>query len=279
MPKRARAYWKGFLRLSLVSIGVEIFNAVESKSEISFRQIHKPSGRRVNYEKIVQGIGKIDNSDIVKGYEVDTDTYVTLEPEEIDAVKLESKKTIDLVQFVDAKDIDYRYFERPYFVAPSDQLAGEGYVVIRDALRKTGKVGLAQVTIAGREWLVAIAPLEDGLVMEMLRYYDELRKPADFFDEVPNIKPDKEMIDLAVQLIDKKSARFDPQRFEDHYATALKALIRDKLKGHKIIAHEEAPAKGTNVVDLMEALKRSVGSNDNTGRPPPNATKSAKKRA
>ena len=128
MPKRARAYWKGFLRLSLVSIGVEIFNAVESKSEISFRQIHKPSGRRVNYEKI-------DNSDIVKGYEVDTDTYVTLEPEEIDAVKLESKKTIDLVQFVDAKDIDYRYFERPYFVAPSDQLAGEGYVVIRDALR------------------------------------------------------------------------------------------------------------------------------------------------
>jgi DNA end-binding protein Ku len=279
MPKRARAYWKGFLRLSLVSIGVEIFNAVESKSEISFRQIHKPSGRRVNYEKIVQGIGKIDNSDIVKGYEVDTDTYVTLEPEEIDAVKLESKKTIDLVQFVDAKDIDYRYFERPYFVAPSDQLAGEGYVVIRDALRKTGKVGLAQVTIAGREWLVAIAPLEDGLVMEMLRYSDELRKPADFFDEVPNIKPDKEMIDLAVQLIDKKSARFDPQRFEDHYATALKALIRDKLKGHKIIAHEETPVKGTNVVDLMEALKRSVGSNDNTGRPPPKATKGAKKRA
>src|SRR5689334_13165757 len=116
MPKKsARAYWKGFLRLSLVSIGVEIYNAVESKSEISFRQIHKPSGRRINYEKVVQGIGKIDNADIVKGYEVDTDTYVTLEPEEIDALKLESKKTIDLVQFVDAEDIHYRYFERPYF--------------------------------------------------------------------------------------------------------------------------------------------------------------------
>ena len=119
MPKKsARAYWKGFLRLSLVSIGVEIYNAVECKSEISFRQIHKPSGRRINYEKVVQGIGKIDNADIVKGYEVDTDTYVTLEPEEIDALKLESKKTIDLVQFVDAEDIDYRYFERPYFIVP-----------------------------------------------------------------------------------------------------------------------------------------------------------------
>ena len=151
MPKRARTYWKGHLRLSLVSIPIEIFNAVESKAEISFRQIHKPSGRRVNYEKVVQGIGKIDSADIVKGYEVEKDTYVVIDPEDIDALKLESKKTIDLVQFVDAKDIDYRYFERPYFITPADKLAGEGYVVIRDALRKTNKVGLAQVTIAGRE--------------------------------------------------------------------------------------------------------------------------------
>lgn len=261
MPKKsARAYWKGFLRLSLVSIGVEIYNAVESKSEISFRQIHKPSGRRINYEKVVQGIGKIDNADIVKGYEVDTDTYVTLEPEEIDALKLESKKTIDLVQFVDSEDIDYRYFERPYFVVPQDEMAGEGYVVIRDALRKTNKVGLAQVTIAGREWLVALAPLEDGLVMEMLRYADELRDPADFFDEIPSGKPDREMVDLAVQLITKKSAAFAPEKYEDHYQTALKQLVQDKVKGRKIVApHEDARPKGTNVVDLMAALKKSVG--------------------
>ena len=260
MPKKARAYWKGYLRLSLVTIGVEIYNAVESASEISFRQIHKPSGRRVNYEKVVQGVGKISSSDIVKGYEVDTDTYITLEPEEIDALKLESKKTIDLVQFVDSDDIDYRYFERPYFVAPADQLAGEGYVVIRDALRKTRKVGLAQVTISGREWLVALAPLGDGLVMEMLRYANELRDPADFFDEVPATKPDKEMVDLAVQLIGKKSAAFAPEKYEDHYQTALKELVQDKLKGRKIIApHEEPTLRGTNVVDLMEALKRSVG--------------------
>lgn len=260
MPKkRARAYWKGFLRLSLVSIGVEIYNAVESASEISFRQIHKPSGRRVQYEKTVPGVGKIDTADIVKGYEVDTDTYVTLEPEEIDALKLESKKTIDLVQFVDASEIDYRYFERPYFIAPADELAGEGYVVIRDALRKSGKVGLAQVTIGGREWLVAIAPLEDGLVMEMLRYAEELRQPADYFDEVPSSKPEKEMVDLAVQLITKKSAPFKADQYKDHYQVALRELVQAKLKGRKIVAHEEQRPSGTNVVDLMEALKRSIG--------------------
>jgi DNA end-binding protein Ku len=285
MPKAARAYWKGFLRLSLVTIGVEIYNAVESKADISFRQIHKPSGKRVNYEKVVQGIGKIQNSDIVKGYEVDKDTYVTLDPEEIDAVKLESKKTIDLVQFVDAKDIDYRYFERPYFVAPTDELSGEGYVVIRDALRKTGKVGLAQITIAGREWLVAIAPLEDGLVMEMLRYSEELREPADFFDEVPNIRPDKEMVDLAMQLIEKKSSAFKPEKFEDHYQTALKALVQDKLKGRKIVAHDQERPKGGNIVDLMEALKKSVGasaekkSGTTKSAAKPKSTRGAKKRA
>ncbi len=275
MPKKARAYWKGYLRLSLVSISVEIYNAVESASEISFRQIHKPSGRRVNYEKVVQGIGKIDSADIVKGYEVDTDTYVTLEPGEIDALKLESKKTIDLVQFVDTKDIDYRYFERPYFVTPADKLAGEGYVVIRDALRKTGKVGLAQVTIGGREWLVAIAPLEDGLVMEMLRYADELRAPADFFDEVPGGKPDKEMVDLAVQLISKKSSAFAPDKYEDHYKSALRELMQDKIKGRKIIApQEENRPKGANVVDLMDALKKSVG--QSTAAKPPSKPKPAR---
>ncbi len=275
MPKKARAYWKGYLRLSLVSIGVEIYNAVESKAEISFRQIHKPSGRRVNYEKVVQGIGKIDSADIVKGYEVDTDTYITLEPEEIDALKLESKKTIDLVQFVDNKDIDYRYFERPYFVVPADKLAGEGYVVIRDALTKTGKVGLAQVTIAGREWLVAIAPMQDGLLMEMLRYAEELRDPADFFDEVPNVKSDKEMVDLAVQLITKKSSKFAPEKYEDHYQSALHELVQAKLKGRKIIApSEESRPKGANVVDLMEALKKSVGqSSKAAAKPKPTKTK------
>jgi DNA end-binding protein Ku len=261
MPKKHRAYWKGYLRLSLVTIGIEVYNGIESKSEISFRQIHKPSGRRVNYEKVVQGIGKIDNADIVKGYEIDTDTFVVMEPEEIDALKLESKKTIDLVQFVAASEVDYRFFERPYFVAPADALAGEGYVVIRDALRKTGKIGLAQVTIGGREWLVAIAPMGDGLVMEMLRYPDELRDPADFFEEVPSAKPQKEMIDLAIQLIEQRTSAFRPEIFQDRYQEALKALVKEKMKGHTVVAPDEPSGRpsGTNIVDLMEALKRSVG--------------------
>lgn len=255
-----RAYWKGFLRLSLVSIPVEIHNAVDSKSDIAFRQIHKPSGRRVRYQKVVPGVGPIDETDIVKGYEVDTDTYVTLEAEEIDALKLESKKTIDLVQFVDLEDIDYRYFERPYFVVPADDMAAEGYAVIREALRKSRKLGLGQVAMGGREWLVALAPLHAGLVLELIRYADELRKPEDYFAEVPGKKPSAEMIELAMELISKKSQSFDSSKYKDHYQTALRELVQAKLKGRKLVApHEEDRTGGDNVVDLMEALRRSVG--------------------
>jgi DNA end-binding protein Ku len=260
MPKKHRAYWKGYLRLSLVTIGVEVYNAIESASDISFRQIHKPSGRRINYEKVVPGVGKVAADDIVKGYEVDADTYVIVDAEEIDSLKLESKKTIDLVQFVAAEEVDYRYFERPYFVAPADPLAGEGFVVIRDALAATGKLGLAQVTIGGREWLVAIGPLGDGLVMELLRYADELRDPADYFTEVPAGAPPKEMVALATQLIEQKSAPFKADAFQDRYKLAMKDLIQQKMKGRKIVAPEtEGRPSGANVIDLMEALKRSVG--------------------
>jgi DNA end-binding protein Ku len=272
-----RAYWKGFLRLSLVSIGVEVYNAVDTKSDISFRQIHKPSGKRINYTKTVQGIGEIDNADIVKGYEVEPDTYVTLDPDEIDAVKLESKKTIDLVKFVDAADIDPRYFERPYFVAPADEHAAEGYVVIREALKKTGKVGLAQLTIAGREWLVAIAPFEDGLLMEMLRYSSELRDPAVYFDDVPALKPDKEMVDLAVELIERKSGKFVPEQFKNHYTQALRELINKKMKGQKVVApHEEVAPGGAKVIDLMAALRKSIGEGGKgKAKPRPKAKRAA----
>ena len=250
-----RAYWKGFLRLSLVSIAVEVYTAVDTKSEISFRQIHKPSGRRINYTKTVEGVGEVQNADIVKGYEVDHDRYVTLEPDELDALKLESRKTIDLVKFVDAADVDPRYLERPYYLGPGDKNSGEGYVVIRDALRKTGKVGLGQMTIGGRECLIAISPLEDGLSMAMLRYADELKDAELFFDEVPTAKPEKEMVDLAMELISRKSGKFEPEEFENHYATALRELVDKKMKGQKIIApHEDAAPRG-KVFDLMAALR------------------------
>ena len=282
MPKkRARAYWKGFLRLSLVSIGVEIYNAVESASEISFRQIHKPSGRRVQYEKTVPGVGKIDNADIVKGYEVDTDTYVTLEPEEIDALKLESKKTIDLVQFVDTKEIDYRYFERPYFVAPADELAGEGYVVIRDALRKTGKVGLAQVTIggtrmAGRHRAAGRRPGDGDAALRRraARSGGLLRRGADHQAGQGNGR--------SRRAADRQEIRApsSPSSTRTTIRCALKELVQDKLKGHKIIAHEEASARrGTNVVDLMEALKRSIGQGGDKSPPAKGAAKSKASRS
>src|SRR5581483_6926598 len=206
----ARAYWKGHLRLSLVSIAVEIYNAIDTGTDITFRQIHKPSGKRINYTKTVKGVGEVQNADIVKGFEIDDNTYVVLEPDEIDAIKLESKKTIELAQFVDVSEIDSRYFERPYFVLPADDLSAEGYVVIRTALERAGKVGLGQVTIAGREYLVAIGPLGKGLVMNMLRYGNELRDKDEYFDKVPDLKPEKELVDLATQLIKSKSAAFDP---------------------------------------------------------------------
>ena len=267
MPS-SRAYWKGFLRLSLVSIPVSVYNAVDSTNDISFRQIHKPTGRRVQNTRTVEGVGKIDNTDIVKGYEVDKDQYVVIEPDEIESIKLESKQTIDLVQFVDAKEIDYRFFERPYFLAPGSELAGEGYVVIRDALKKKNRVGLAQITIGGREWLVAIAPLDDGLVMEMLRYPTELRDAKDYFDEVPNDKPSADMLALAGQLIDQKTRKFELGKFEDHYQTALKALVQDKVRGRKIVSTPEpSRPSGANVIDLMAALKKSLGQPEKPDKP------------
>ena len=165
--------------------------------------------------------------------------------------------------------MDYRYFERPYFLTPSGDIAMDGYVVIRDALRKTGKVGLGQLTIAGREWLVGVAPLQDGMVMELLRYANELRDPAEYFENIPALKPAKELTDLAVQLITSKSGPFKPDEFQDHYGTALRDLVEQKVKGQKIIAPAESSPRGSgNVVDLMEALRRSVEGGGTSPRKP-----------
>jgi DNA end-binding protein Ku len=257
MEKPGSVYWKGSLRLSLVTIPVELYSAVETQSEIRFNQIHKPSGKRIKYERTVPGLGRIETADIVKGYEIERDTYVLLEPEELEAVRLESKRTIDLVQFVDASEIDQRYYERPYYLLPADEQASEGYVVIREALRKTGKVAIGQVTMGGREHLVAVAPVENGLVLNLIRYGSELRPAERYFDTIPERKLDRDMLDMALQLVDRKTAPFDAEAFSDSYSTALRELVRAKASGRTIIA-AEAPEPASNVVDLMEALKRSV---------------------
>ena len=260
----ARAYWQGQIRLALVSINVEAYSAVKSGAKISFRQIHEPSGKRIRYEKVVDGIGPIDRDDIIKGYEIAKNDYVLLDDDEIEAVKIESKKTLELVQFVESHEIDPLYFEKPYYVAPADDLAEDAFVVLREALRKAKKVGLGQLSVRGRETLVAIKPCGKGLLMETLRYADEVRKGQAFFTEIDDAKPDDELLDLATTLIDKRTAPFDASNFEDRYADALMGLIEKKAKskdGRKILEDEEEPSTGSgksNVIDLMAALKKSV---------------------
>jgi DNA end-binding protein Ku len=273
MPALGHVYWRGFLRLQLVSINVDIYAATESASEIHFNQIHKPSGKRVRYERTVPGIGKVENADIVKGYEVEPEVYVLLEPEEVEAIRLESKRSIDLVQCVDQSEIDPRYFERPYYVLPADEQAAEGYGIIREALRESGKVAVGQVTMAGREHLVVVGPVGKGLVLNILRYGNELRPAATYFDDLPEHKLEPDMMDMAVQLITRKTAPFNPTAFKDSYGVALRELVEEKAKGHKILSPPTAePA--SNVINLKDALKRSV--QEERGEPPKGGKTKAK---
>jgi DNA end-binding protein Ku len=180
----ARPIWRGQIRLALVSIPVEIYSATKSGASIAFHQVHEPSGKRIKYEKVVPGIGPVDRDEIVKGYEVSKGHYVLLDQEEIEAVKLESRKTLDLVQFVDIGDIDAMYYEKPYYVVPADDLAEEAFVVLRDALRKAKKVGIGQLAMRGQEYVVAIKPCGKGILLETLRYADEVNKANSYFREI-----------------------------------------------------------------------------------------------
>ncbi len=265
----ARAYWQGQIRLALVSIPVQVFPATKSAARISFNQIHKPSGKRIRYEKVVPGIGPVEAEDIVKGYEVEKGKYVLLTDEEIDEVKLEAKRTIDLTQFVDEGEIDMLYFDKPYFVSPEegDETGAEAYVVLRDALRETGKVGLGQLVVRGKSNIVAVKPYGNGLSIETLRYADEVQKADSFFSEVPDIKPDRELVGLAEELIKRKASKFDPKAFKDKYEDALRELIDAKIEDRAPEAIEE-PQLGAKVIDLMEALKRSVGGRGGAAKQP-----------
>lgn len=254
-----RAYWSGRIRLALVSIPVEVVSATKTSSRISFHQIHEPSGKRIRYEKVVPGIGPVDTDEIVKGYEVEKGKYVLLSDEEIADVKLEAKKSIDLVQFVDADAIDPVYFEKPFYILPSeeDEDAEEAYIVLRDALKKTNKIGLGQIVVRGQGSIVAIKPFGKGLLLETLRYADEVKKSDTVFEDVPAKKVDADLIELAQELIDKKSGEFQPEKFKDTYTVALRELIKAKQENRPPREIEEAPP-ASNVINLMDALKRSV---------------------
>jgi len=278
----ARPIWRGQIRLALVSIPVELFPATRSGASIQFHQVHEPSGKRIKYEKVVPGIGPVDRDEIVKGYEVSKGHYVLLDPEEIDSVKLESRKTLDLVQFVDDDEIDAMYFDKPYYVVPADDLAEEAYVVLRDALKSANKVGVGQLAMRGQEYVVALKPCGRGILLETLRYADEVHKSSGFFRDIGDHKPDADLLDMASMLIERKAGEFDPKEFHNRYVDALHRLIEEKQKkkGEKIIEDPDAeapPPKGSNVIDLMAALKKSLGDEKKGGAKKPAKKTTAKK--
>ena len=262
----ARPSWRGQIRLALVSIPVEIFPATKAGKSIAFHQVHEPSGQRVRYEKVVPGIGPVDRDEILKGYEVDKGEYVLLDPEEIEKVKLESRKTLELTQFVDLSDIDPIYFDKPYYVVPADDLAEEAFVVLRDALRRTRKVGIGQLAMRGQEYVVSLKACGRGMVLETLRYADEVNRASSYFREIGDTKPDPDLLDMAEALIEKKAGEFDAGEFENRYIDALRKLIDEKIKkkGKRIIQDRSSdePPRGSNVVDLMAALKKSIESGE-----------------
>lgn len=275
----ARAYWQGQIRLALVSIPVEIYSATRTGAGVTFRQIHEPSGKPIKYEKVVPGIGAVEPDEILKGFEYEKGHFVLLDPDEIDAVKLESRKTLELTQFVDASEIDIIYYEKPYYVVPADELAEEAYIVLREALQRTKTVGLGQLAMRGREYIVSLKPCGRGMVIETLRYADELNRANGYFRDIADAKPDAELLELAETLIAKKTARFDASVFHDRYVDALQDLVKRKLKakGRKIATAEEDTPRpsGANVIDLMAALKQSLEKPGKAKPAPKPATKAA----
>ena len=256
-----QALWSGSLRLSLVLIPVKLFPAVSSEDAVSFRMIHKPSGKPIRYLKGIEtdrGFKEVPEDEIVKGYEHTKGNYVLLKPEELDELKLEAKHTINLERFVDRASLDSRYFEKPYYLLPDGDEADEGYTVMRDALAKTGKVAIGQLIMQGREHLVGITSHGNGLILEILRYAQELRDPEPYFEKV-TAEPAKDAIAMAAQLIERQSGKFEPKKMPNEYAKAVKELVRAKVQHRAPEVTIEAPSgEAPKVVNIMAALKESM---------------------
>ncbi len=260
MAERVRTFWKGNLRLALVSIPVRLLTATAREKEISFHQVHRESKQRIRYEKVAPGVGPVEQEDIVHGYEVEPGEYVLLEDEELDKLKLSTRHTIELVQFVDHCEIDPLYFERPYYVLPDGEDAEEGYRTIRDALREEKKVGIGQLTLRGRENLIALKPSGKGMMLETLRYAEEIKDADKIFSGIGASRLRQDLISMAKDLIRQRASPFDPAAYKNHYAEALRELVRSKLKGGKSveIGEDELDQGKGKVIDFTEALKRSV---------------------
>jgi len=252
-----RAYWKGYLKLSLVSCPIALFPATSEREKISFHQINKETGNRIRYKKIDADTGaEVETADIVKGYELAKGEYIELAPEELEAVALESKHVIDIDEFVPRSEIDELYMRDPYYIVPDGDVGQQAFAVIREAIRKEGMVALGKVVFTSREHVIALEARGKGMMGITLRYPYEVRNEAEYFDTVKDEKIPKDMIDLAIHIVETKSGHFKPQQFKDDYEDALKDLLRKKQKGEKIQAPKErAPS---NVINLIDALRQSV---------------------
>ena len=267
-----RAYWKGYLKLSLVSCPIALFPATSEREKIRFHQLNKNTGNRIKYRKVDAESGdEVAGEDVVKGYEVGKGEYLELEPDELDAIAIESKRVMDIDQFVPKDEIDELYINNPYYVVPDGEVGEQAFAVIREAIRTEGMVALAKVVFTSREHVIAIEARGKGMMGVTLRYPYEVRKESDFFDDIADEKVPKDMLELAMHIVDTKRGHFEPQKFEDRYEDALKALLKKKQSGEKIeVQSERPPAK---VINLMDALRRSV----ETERRPPTRQASSRR--
>ena len=277
----ARPYWSGQITISLVSFSVKLFVATEAKSQIAFHQINRATGERVRYQKVTSSAAEaqqtqadsgeeapaaaptVRNDEIVKGYEYQKGQYVTIEPSELANLRVPSKHSMEISQFVDAADIDPEYFEKPYFVIPENDSQTQAFAVVRQALLDTKKVALSKIAFAGREHVVALTPADDsGMMAYTMRYAEELRDPKDYFRDIKKVEIDDDSLDLAKQLIKRKAAKFDPSKFVDGYEVALKELVQAKIDHAPVPKDEPATPQRGKVISLMDALRKSIGSDN-----------------
>jgi DNA end-binding protein Ku len=276
----ARPSWQGHLKLSLVTCPVALYNAISPRGDVHFNMINPSTGNRIRMITVDAGTEEpVERKSLVKGYEIAKGEYVIVTQEEIDSVKLESTKTIEIDSFVPMADIDHLYWDNPYYLVPDGKMAAEPFAVIREAMERAEQVALGRIVMSSRERLVAIEPRDRGLVATTLRTHDEVRAMKDYFADIPQVRPDPEMIAIATKIINQKEADFDPTEFKDNYEDALRELIERKQKGHKISKKDEPEA--SNVINLMDALKASLkGGGDKPAKKTDKPSKPApKKRA
>jgi len=253
-----RANWKGFLKLSLVTCPVALFPATSETEKVTFNQINKQTGHRIKYTRVDAETGdEVPSEDIIKGYKVDTDTYVTVDKDELENIALESTRTIDIDEFVPRSEIDELYLVRPYYIVPDGKVGHDAYAVIRETIRTMDKVAIARVVLTNREHIVALEARGKGLVGMLLRYPYEIRDENEYFDDIQDVKVTKEMLDLAKHIVETKSADFEPDKFEDRYENALVDLLNQKRKGEPLRTAAK-PRDTGNVINLMDALRKSL---------------------